>query len=95
MFKYLTVPLGPDGYLLVKEYTQISGVINVSVFALIRPVGDSSQCVDFVVARLVAEIRKEARKARLDTSRDFFATLGTVLVAAFDNLDTAFMNACL
>jgi serine/threonine protein phosphatase PrpC len=76
----------------VKEYTSISELTNVSLYAIIESVGMDPACKDYIYRNLHEKISKNAKELGLDQSTTFYETLATVIYKAYDELDMEFMN---
>ena len=93
LIQYVNIALhGARKSVIVKEYTSISQIANISVYALIESVGEDGSCREFVYDNILEKLGNSARFFGLDKSKKFFSTLGEVIYKTFDDLDMQFMH---
>ena len=91
LLQHINFSIGEQYSILVKEYSSISEITNVSIYALIEAVGEDHSCKDFVHQNLHEKLAGAAKEIGLDQTTTFFKTLGSVIYKAFDDLDTEYM----
>lgn len=92
LLQYINFSLGEQNTVLVKEYTSISELTNVSLYAIIESVGIDPCCKDYIFENLHDKLSSCAKELGLDQSTTFYKTLTTVIYKAYDELDIGFMN---
>jgi Protein phosphatase 2C len=92
LLQYINFSIGEQNTILVKEYTSISELTTISLYAVIESVGLDPTCKDYIHKNLHDKIANAARELRLDQSTTFYKTLANVIYKAYDDLDIGFMN---
>ena len=92
LLQYINFSLGEENTVLVKEYTSISELTNVSLYAIIESVGMDPTCKDYIYKNLHEKLSLAAKELKLDSSTTFYKTLAGVIFKAYDDLDMEFMK---
>jgi len=93
LLQYINFSLGEQNTVLVKEYTSISELTNVSLYAIVESVGIDPCCKDYIFKNMHDKLALAAKELGLDQSTTFYNTLCKVIYKAFDDLDIEFMNS--
>lgn len=66
LLQYINFSLGEQNTVLVKEYTSISELTNVSLYAIVESVGIDPACKDYIFANLHSKLSSCAKELGLD-----------------------------
>lgn len=91
LLQYINFSIGEENTVLVKEYTSLSELTNISLYAIIQSIGIDPCCKDYIFKNLHDKLSSAAKELGLDRSTQFYKTLAQVIHKAYDELDLGFM----
>lgn len=93
LLQHIHFQVGESNSVVFEEFTNISDVTNISVYAIIQQIGAADTCRKLVKKNLVQTLRKQARKHNLDNSQKFYEAMAKTIYASLDELDRQFIQS--
>lgn len=92
LLQHVNFYFGDEKTLIIREKTSLSGVANVSIYAVVEPVGKENSCKDYVYNNFLRVLKEKCDEMKIDDSPCYYKTLGEIIYKTFDELEMGYLQ---